>query len=62
MTVGYIVYVGLDKDPRTNHILNTDYSLSLKEIQFHHVLISTASGSMGEWQFATGTPLKILKR
>ena len=58
---GYMVYVGLGSDPRTNHILYADICRPLKRRTIHHILISTASDCVGEWQFATGTLFDIFK-
>ena len=60
--VGYRVCVGLGSDPRTNHVLCADFGIPQMRRNIHHVLISTASDCLGEWQFATGIPFEIIKR
>ena len=62
LTNTYRVYVGLGSDPRTNGVLYADLIRAAKRKHIHHILISTASDCLGEWQFATGTLFKILKR
>ena len=57
----YRAYVGLGSDPRTDRVLVTGVGYSLLKINIHHILISTAVGCSGEWQFATGTLFKISK-
>ena len=51
------VYVGSGSDPRTNRILYADFCRLPQIRNIHHILISTASDCLGEWQIATGTLL-----